>query len=506
MELQDFSSILRGDTVPVVLLRDLVEFWESHPAFWFSHTPLTTWPTVEAVYDNTKAMNMSLLLHYDQIFRHPNPHICPSDKPIAFRFATQLAFRILSTQWTTCKEWERVFVLLAIRHNPSLPLKEFALRRTLLEAEATPTPLWCRFLQATILDVARWKEKHGGFCREPLAYPANLRTFDAILESPKTHLETIPLAELKEVFRKTLGEEKKVAVSISGGVDSMVAAWVAKEVCKEDGKELVLLHIAYNNRPCCPDECNLLRWYSQTLGVPLYIRQITEMQRVRTSGLRAVYEEATRKIRFAFYKWFGCPVVLGHNLDDCFENVFQNLSKQIHFENLFGMKEVGCEQEVMILRPFLRIPKRFLVAFADQQGIPHLYDSTPAWSRRGQMRDQLIPGIQQFDPQILTGLQAFVDRTRFLEDQWSKSMERWCRGLRYTSDLLEIPMDEFLQSNKGEMQFWIRIFQTTEWPRPSNKSLHNFMDMLGRRSEGRCNLNGSLVAQWNGSILCIKKN
>ncbi len=506
MELQDFSSILRGDAVPLILLRDLVEFWESHPAFWFSHTPLTTWPTVQTIYDGSKEMNMSLLLQYDQIFRHPNPNILASAKPIAFRFATQMALRILSTQWATCKEWERVFILLAIRHNPSLTLKEFALRRTLLEAEATPTPLWCRFLQATILDVARWKEEHEGYCREPVVDPVSLRTFDGILESPRTHSETIALSDLKAAFRRSLGEEKKVAVSVSGGVDSMVAACIAKEVCKEDGKELLLLHIAYNNRSCCPDECNLLRWFSQSLGVPLYIRQITEMQRVRTSGLRAVYEEATRKIRFSFYRWFGCPVVLGHNLDDCFENVFQNISKQIHFENLFGMKEVGCEQEVTILRPFLGIPKHRLVAFADQQGIPHLFDSTPAWSRRGQMRDRLIPGIQQFDPHILTGLQAFVERTRFLESQWAQNMERWCRELQHTADSLRIPRDAFLTSNSSDRTFWVRLFQTTGLPRPSNKSLSNFMDMLGRREEGRCNVSGLLTAYWTTDTLTIKKN
>ncbi len=287
----------------------------------------------------------------------------------------------------------------------------------------------------------------------------------------------------------------------------MMAAWVANEVCKEDGKELILLHIAYNNRECCPDECNLLRCFSQTLGVPLYIRQITEMQRVRVSSLRTVYEEVTRRIRFAFYRHFACPVILGHNLDDCFENVFQNLSKQIHFGNLFGMQEVGEEQGVPILRPFLDVPKQLLVAFADRNRIPHLYDSTPAWSRRGQMRDRLIPGIQQFDPQILAGLQAFVERTRFLEDQWSKSMDRWCsQNCKAAEGMIRIPKDSFWESNYKESQFWVRLFQTVGWSRPSNKSFANFMDMLERRSEGRCNLSGSMIATWTPYDLYLKKN
>jgi tRNA(Ile)-lysidine synthase TilS/MesJ len=267
-------------------------------------------------------------------------------------------------------------------------------------------------------------------------------------------------------------------------------------VCKSLGKELVLLHISYMNRPECEDECNLVRWWGQRLGVPVYIRRIKEIQRVRQSGLRTVYEEVTRRIRFAFYRWFDCPVILGHNLDDCYENVFSNLSKRIHLDNLYGMRDVGEEQGVVVLRPLLGIPKTAIVAYADAGGIPHLYDSTPAWSRRGQMRDRLIPGIREFDVGILEGLRAVVERTQFLEAQWSQAFDRWCRELvakQVVAGQVVLPRDAFLESNRGEVQFWVRLFQWLGWPRPSNKSLGNFMDMLDRR-EGRCNLSGTMYA------------
>jgi tRNA(Ile)-lysidine synthase TilS/MesJ len=273
----------------------------------------------------------------------------------------------------------------------------------------------------------------------------------------------------------------------------MVAATVARDVCRDLGKELVLLHISYMNRAECEDECNLVCWWGQRLGVPVYIRRITEIQRIRQAGLRTVYEEVTRRIRFAFYRWFACPVILGHNLDDCYENVFSNLSKRIHLDNLYGMSQVGYEQEVTILRPLLSMPKARIVAYADAAGIPHLYDSTPTWSRRGQMRDRLIPGIREFDVGILEGLQAVVERTRFLEAQWSQAFDQWCRKLEVDAGQVALPRDAFLESNRGEVQFWVRLFQWLGWPRPSNKSLGNFIDMLGRR-EGRCNLNGVVYA------------
>ena len=324
------------------------------------------------------------------------------------------------------------------------------------------------------------------------------RTFDSILEAPKqVALDPGISNTLSDAFtgcfQRVAGN--RIAISISGGVDSMVAAHVAKQVCDRLGKELILLHICYGNRDCCEDEVNLLRWYSQTLGVSLYVRWITEMKRCRTSGLRAVYEEVTRRIRFSFYAWFECPVVLGHNLDDCYENIFRNLSQQIHFDNLFGMSPVGQEQGVVILRPMLSIPKKEIVAFADFHNIPHLYDSTPAWSQRGQMRDKLIPGIQSFDPHILKGLASFVSHTSFLETQWNLAFEQWKANVRCESDGLTIPRDAFFASNKSHVSFWVRVWK--EWSlsdRPSNKSVRNFMEFLDRGSAKKCNLNNAWVA------------
>lgn len=179
------------------------------------------------------------------------------------------------------------------------------------------------------------------------------------------------------------------------------------------------------------------------------------MKRIRNSSLRTVYEDVTRKIRFAFYRHFDCPIILGHNQDDCFENVFSNLGKQIHYENLFGMQEVGEEQGVQILRPMLEIPKKRILAFADKNGIPHLYDSTPAWSRRGQMRDTLIPGIQTFDSQILVGLSEFVKHSRFLE---SNGIDRSKNGFQTSVLLLPLPLQNF-RFNYQEIHSLNQIFR-----------------------------------------------
>ncbi len=170
------------------------------------------------------------------------------------------------------------------------------------------------------------------------------------------------------------------------------------------------------------------------------------------------------------------------------------------------------------------------------------------------MRDLLIPGIQQFDLGILVGLKAFVERTQFLEDQWFKNMDRWCRQncmlqhccnhaisaqstslvsassqfpvrsgeqdglnsvatrkagcreLQCSEKVIQIPKDSFWESNQKGLQFWVRLFQNIGVSRPSNKSLANFIDMLERRKTGQCNLSGSIVATWTVEDIYIMKS
>lgn len=515
--LQNFYPILydqhTGHGQTIQFLKGIREFWASNKDFWFSHKPIDDWEVCEEPWKDTLDQRIRLLLHYDQIFRHPNPNITEKKKTCAFRFATQIALKILHTenQFEECSESEKVFVLLACRHNKSLGLKELALKRALALAEREPTPLTLRFLNATIWDIHCFKQDTYGYKQEsPLSVFSP--TTNGILQPPC--LDPVNIQSLHKKIQNLFAylfdrlECKRIAVSISGGVDSMVAAKIAKEVCSQQGKELILLHINYCNRETCEEECDLLRYYASQIGAPLFIRHITEIQRIRSTQLRSLYEEITRKIRFSFYAYFDCPVILGHNLDDCYENVFQNLAKQIHFENLFGMRAQSEELGVTVLRPMLSLPKSEIYAYADHTGIPHLYDSTPAWSRRGQMRDALIPGIQTFDPNILPGLKTFVEHTIFLEEQWRHSFDEYLRNSCVNLDQkIILQKNQFFQTNSGSLNFWITLWHSLHISahRPSNKSFSNFIQQLQTRAK-ICGLNSEWKAEIHSTEIILRRS
>jgi hypothetical protein len=50
---------------------------------------------------------------------------------------------------------------------------------------------------------------------------------------------------------------------------------------------------------------------------------------------------------------------------------------------------------VLIWRPMLPHPKSDVLAYAHRYGVPYFKDSTPAWSTRGRLRNELLPLIAQ---------------------------------------------------------------------------------------------------------------
>jgi tRNA(Ile)-lysidine synthetase-like protein len=557
-ELQNFYEIINykkenetkeNNIVVINIINNIRYIWENNKDMWFSHEPLPLLPMLSTNYENSIGINMCIILHYDQIYRHPNKYIKENDKKYAYKFATYIALKMIHQQeYDDLKDWEKIFTLLTIRHNKNLKMKYLTLKKTyrLLEKEPNNS-LYLRFLNATLWDIHKYKEENIGYKNEgynmlkfenmydllkyyrqekkDIKTIKNKNGINEILEkantkeniinnNPKNYIRDLEkkieneLNDIIEVMeRKELYKKDNYAVSISGGVDSMILSYIMNKVCKSKNKNLLLLHISYGNRECCDKEIELLQEWAYYLEVPLYIRRIDEIKRERSSSFRTLYEEITRKIRFSFYRYFSCPVLLGHNKDDCYENIFSNLSKRIHYDNLVGVKQISKESDIYILRPLMNIMKKEIYDYADYNDIPHLYDSTPEWSNRGKMRDILIPSINNFDKELLPGLYEYSKYTEFLEKQWNISFKEWIKKIKKNINI-EIPKDEFFNSNYINLNFWIQLWFTLELEtRPSNNSFKNVIIHIKRnktQNNNRCILNSKFMIENKKDFISIK--
>ena len=213
-----------------------------------------------------------------------------------------------------------------------------------------------------------------------------------------------------------------LVLSVSGGVDSMVLLTSVIECFRQminkgeisKVQKVKVVHINYMNRETSNQEANMVHQFinflneDQIIPITYYQRNITEVTR-NDCPFRDIYEEITRTIRFKMYSATSqienTVVSLGHNKDDCQENIWNNMMKQQSYQNLKGMLPISYEKGIQIWRPFLSISKLMIYQMANILELPYLYDSTPIWSERGKKRDTLYPFLDKFDSRITSGME-----------------------------------------------------------------------------------------------------
>lgn len=248
----------------------------------------------------------------------------------------------------------------------------------------------------------------------------------------------------------------RLILSISGGVDSMVCSYILKKA----NISFSCVHINYSNRKESLDEENFVIGWCKILNIDLYVRKIDEINRpiCMENNMREIYERYTRDVRYGTYKKVHSNpyVILGHNQDDCFENILTNISHKSKYENLFGMELEGpinsSKETINFVRPMLKISKKSIYNFAKIINIPFVLDSTPKWSQRGKIRDVVRPTLESWDSEIIPGLfhmsnvlKESLELVDILVNSWINKIE----NDKIKNEINDLPLSEI---------FWKKLF------------------------------------------------
>lgn len=192
-------------------------------------------------------------------------------------------------------------------------------------------------------------------------------------------------------------KETKILISLSGGVDSMVLLEIMCKIREVDSIEIICCHLNYNNREESIIERNFLKEYCENKNIVL---EIMDFDFKRGSIKRNKYEELTRNMRYNYYKQlcdkYDAPgVFLGHHSDDVCENIFNNVMRAgREITDLIVLKKENIILDVVIYRPLLDFNKSAIYDFSHKYQIPYFLDTTPDWSCRGKMRNQIFPSCE----------------------------------------------------------------------------------------------------------------
>jgi tRNA(Ile)-lysidine synthetase-like protein len=273
-----------------------------------------------------------------------------------------------------------------------------------------------------------------------------------------------------------------IILSISGGVDSMVCSYIFNKVCQTHGITMDCVHINYcNKQTSMQDELFVTDWCTY-IGVPIHVRRISEINRADCMKfeLRDVYESYTRNVRYNTYKYVSglralqsTFVVLGHNKDDCFENIVNNLTQEQKYDNLVGMMPISMVDGINFVRPLLDVSKVIIRAFASMYDIPHLYDSTPVWSQRGRIRATIVPVLETWDTRSIQGLHVMAKHMKDLHEILVLCIDSWV-SRRHSDGSLILDFNELSKNSLVWKEYIKRITKVC----PSHKAITNFVKKL----------------------------
>ena len=230
------------------------------------------------------------------------------------------------------------------------------------------------------------------------------------------------VAAYAEVHEMRLDGSVSVLAAISGGVDSMAMLALLRELgfsAKSSDSsaysvasaKLYVAHFNHRLRGAESDrDCEFVRSYCETLGVPCYIGY--------GDALRGD-EGSAREQRYAFLtataKAIGAEVIAtAHNCDDNAETMLLNLARGAGTRGLSGIPP----RRGTLVRPLLCITREELEVYLAQQGIPHIEDSTNAGDAyaRNRLRHHVLPILREINPQFAAHALEAAQRLRADEE------------------------------------------------------------------------------------------
>ena len=473
----------------------IIEFWKNNRSYWITHP--SKQKEVDTIiankffnYDWTIENLIGKIIYLDQFTRH----FQRLDLITESRVETEriLAIDIIKHNINSLKDFDEVEIIFALMPFKHLKQYDFIFDylhntwlipgKTIIDYPDLQKFYIDTYKKAFTLDTVKANliTEH-----ELLPYDASLICdyYPELYTSSDWNLD--PAANNKLLpFLKT---DRKIIVSLSGGVDSMVML----TLLKYNQVNVSAVHIVYGNRTESEHEYRLLAEFCDKLEVPLIVYRIKWLRRGTID--RQFYEDMTRDLRFATYHAAADAepcVMMGHIKDDVIENIWTNIAHCHHLGNLKKMEAEEVQLGVRIMRPLLTADKADIYRVSEAIGIPYFKNTTPSWSNRGKFREHFHKAtVAQFGESIDSKIIEFAEAIQTQNLLLNK--------------LLYTPIYNSFKDNKVDIttavqanldaNSWLGIFENIchkylSLSRPSIKCVRDFTMRLSKWSRDKLNV------------------
>jgi tRNA(Ile)-lysidine synthase len=239
----------------------------------------------------------------------------------------------------------------------------------------------------------------------------------------------------------------KVVVAVSGGADSMALLFALFQLRSVYNMRLIVAHVNHQLRgEEAEQDALFVEQQAARLGLPFHQTCVDVKALQQSLGISV--QQAARQLRYRFLHALhqalnATRIALGHTADDQAETLLLRLVRGSGPAGLAGIPAV----RLPFIRPLISVSRSAIYSYLQSEHCPWVEDSSNAHTvyLRNRVRLDLLPKLQQYNPQIVRRLNELADM------------------LRADSQVLEQQVDEWaLQTlawqTRGRVEIYCRLF------------------------------------------------
>lgn len=172
-----------------------------------------------------------------------------------------------------------------------------------------------------------------------------------------------------------LAGEKKIAVAVSGGIDSLSLVLLANEWAKNHSKKIIAITVDHGLRPSSSYEAKYVNELLEKHSIEHHILKWNGEK--PTSNIENAAREARYNLIIDFCKNNEINILfLGHHLQDQAENFLIRLFRGSGIAGLSSMQRVSKRNDIKLIRPFLNVKKDDLKDYLIKSSIKWVEDES----------------------------------------------------------------------------------------------------------------------------------
>lgn len=264
-------------------------------------------------------------------------------------------------------------------------------------------------------------------------------------------------------------KEDKIAIALSGGVDSIVLFHLLVTKYKDSYKELVVFHINHGLREESYEEAGFVEKFVKDFDVKFYKEELNMSDLER--GSHTSEEMLARELRYQAFnkmaKLEGVTKLLtAHHKNDQVENILMRLLTGRSIDHSLAICEEIEMAGLTIYRPLLNSLKAELEEYAKEKDLHYYVDATNFDTdyTRNNIRHNIVPLLNDINSGSFDNLINFANYYQNINNNLKKAILSNKDNYIFSrdEDKISLVKDKFLELNEEEMYFLLKDLITDE--------------------------------------------